>query len=487
MTRISRRSFVAATALGAAWDAIPFSTWIKSQQAWAQGTRVRYNAYSTQGKANLLKYESAVSRMMNGSLYPEQNPLSWTFQWYTHWVKEPPGMSSELNRIYPQPNAPHRALAQQMWETCQAHGGENEDFFLPWHRMYVYYFELIVRQISYEPSFTLPYWNYSNPAQAAIPPEFAVTTSPLYRQTRNPGVNTGNKIPANLVALSALQDKTYSASGASGGFCADLDFGLHGNVHVWVGNSSQGMGTVPWAANDPIFWMHHSNIDRLWASWNKGNCKNPTASAWLNQPFVFSDLSGNKVVATVKNFNDIAQLGYTYDAFEAASCPTRIVGGFNPALLAVLASQVAVTRAPLRLNLTPPKPAAGLTARPLALREQVKALGPEKNVYLVLKDVHADAAPGVHYDVYLDLPQGATPSLDSPNYVGTINFFGVTMMKDKMASMKPRTFSLDVTDKVKGLEAHGGLTETPSVTLVPQGEPNEAAKPSIGQIQLVTQ
>ncbi len=480
---ISRRSLLKASAIGAAWDAIPFSTWIE-QQAWGQGPRVRYNAYSTQGKAMLQKYESAVQRMMNASLYPEANPLSWAFQWYTHWVKEPPGMASELSRIYPQPNAPYRSLAQAMWETCQAHGGENEDFFLPWHRMYVYYFEQIVRLISYEPSFTLPYWNYSNPAQAAMPPEFLVTSSALYRQTRNAGPNAGNAIPANLVALTALQDKTYSPSGASQGFCADLDFGLHGNVHVWVGTASQGMGTVPWAANDPIFWMHHCNIDRLWASWNKGNCKNPTYTAWLNQQFTFADISGNKVVATVKDFNDVSQLGYTYDAFEAASCP-RIIVHVNPALLAAIASEIKVARTPVRLNLTPPKPKGRAEVRPV--REQIKALAPEKSVYLVLQNVHASAAPGVHYDVYLDLPEGDKPNQDSPYYVGTINFFGVTMMNDKMASMKPRTFSLDVTDKVKALAARGALTNTPSVTLVPQGEPNEAAKPTIGQIQLVSQ
>jgi tyrosinase len=189
-------------------------------------------------------------------------------------------------------------------------------------------------------------------------------------------------------------------------------------------------------------------------------------------------------VATVKDFNDISQLGYTYDAFEAASCP-RIIVRFNPALLAVIASEIKVARTPVRLNLTPPKPKGRAAVRPVP--EQIKALAPEKSVYLVLQNVHAAAAPGVHYDVYLDLPEGAKPNQDSPNYVGTINFFGVTMMNDKMASMKPRTFSLDVTDKVKALAARGELTNTPSVTLVPQGEPNEAAKPTIGQIQLVSQ
>ncbi|WP_374293736.1 tyrosinase family protein [Streptomyces olivochromogenes] len=26
------------------------------------------------------------------------------------------------------------------------------------------------------------------------------------------------------------------------------------------------MGSVAGAARDPIFWLHHSNIDRLWSS-----------------------------------------------------------------------------------------------------------------------------------------------------------------------------------------------------------------------------
>ena len=70
---------------------------------------------------------------------------------------------------------------------------------------------------------------------------------------------------------------------------------------------------------------------------------------------------------------------------------------------------------------------------------------------------------------------------------GTINFFGVTMAGPDMSGMTPRTFSLDVTDKIKALQASGALNETPTVTLVPQGEPAENARASIGQVQLVTQ
>jgi tyrosinase len=39
---------------------------------------------------------------------------------------------------------------------------------------------------------------------------------------------------------------------------------MHNGVHVWVGGM---MGSVPPAPNDPVFWLHHCNIDRIWALW----------------------------------------------------------------------------------------------------------------------------------------------------------------------------------------------------------------------------
>src|SRR5439155_17787428 len=34
-------------------------------------------------------------------------------------------------------------------------------FFLPWHRAYLYYFEEIVRELSRNEDFALPYWDWS--------------------------------------------------------------------------------------------------------------------------------------------------------------------------------------------------------------------------------------------------------------------------------------------------------------------------------------
>ncbi|MEF9672381.1 tyrosinase family protein [Pseudomonas sp. PCH446] len=80
----------------------------------------------------------------------------------------------------------------------------------------------------------------------------------------------------------------YSDKGTVAGFCSNINGNPHGALHDNVGNQI-GMGQVPWAGNDPIFWLHHANIDRIWASWNKSGGKNPNDSAFLNETWVFAD------------------------------------------------------------------------------------------------------------------------------------------------------------------------------------------------------
>lgn len=44
---------------------------------------------------------------------------------------------------------------------------------------------------------------------------------------------------------------------------------IHGWVHVRVGGQRGHMGSVPLAAFDPIFWAHHTMIDRIWRLWQR--------------------------------------------------------------------------------------------------------------------------------------------------------------------------------------------------------------------------
>ena len=49
-----------------------------------------------------------------------------------------------------------------------------------------------------------------------------------------------------------------------------MDRGPHNLVHLYVGGSADGVdGTMAedTSPNDPIFWLHQPNIDRLWAAW----------------------------------------------------------------------------------------------------------------------------------------------------------------------------------------------------------------------------
>lgn len=43
---------------------------------------------------------------------------------------------------------------------------------------------------------------------------------------------------------------------------------IHDGIHTALGGSNDGHMTVLWyAAHDPVFWLHHANVDRLFAMW----------------------------------------------------------------------------------------------------------------------------------------------------------------------------------------------------------------------------
>jgi tyrosinase len=478
----------------AAATAIPFDRW-SARQALAETPKVRYDAASGEGQKMLATYAKAVEMMMKQ--VKAGDPTSWVFQWYTHWVGGPPNTKqSEIERIYGGSPGAHRTLAESMWSTCQAHDpSKPEDNFLPWHRMFVFFLESIVRKLSGEAGFTLPYWNYTDRNLRAIPSEFQKPHDPvfasLFQSKRNPGVNANQPIdkgqPDDPLSSIALKQTTYSpVSQSRRGFNETLDNGLHGNVHVLVGNTMN-MGNVPWAANDPIFWLHHCNIDRLWASWNKGGGKNPTGD-WLNRSFVFADAEGQKVVATIHDFVDIDRLGYTYETFEPVTIepqtaalvatPTKVLASAgNPAR----AAAASLGAGPVRIELANSSAATGNS-----LLANVPEIGPETRIHLVISQLQTAIQPGVLYSVYLALPEGQSGAEAEPHIVGSLNFFHAGNHGEHAEhGGEDRALSYDVTDLVHSLENTGRIGANPSVTIVPSGKPEEDATPVIGHIALI--
>ena len=494
MVGLTRRTFLTTA------SAIPFTVWFE-RNAEAQ-TRVRHNARSTQGIAMLKTYANAVKKMQATN---DGNPLSWVFQWYTHCVKgssapsqQAPQKAAAIAAAYPPGTPAQKAIAMAAWGTCQAHYSGQEDWFLPWHRMYVYFLERIVRKVSGVASFTLPYWNYSvtGAAHGVIPPQFRMPNDPVFKflfvEKRNttPNVNGGQAIDAfdpGALSLSSLARCNYSNVGAVTGFCQDLDFGLHGNVHVDTGNT-QNMGAVPWAAGDPIFWMHHCNIDRLWASWNRAGRANPSTTSFRDQTFTFADENGAAVTVANKNFLSIARLGYTYDRFESVrACPPGAAAAAARVSVVppvpLMSTRLELSDRPARAEL---QPVAGREATGAKLSERMSALKADERLHLVLKNLEINAPAGALYHVYLDLPDTMDPKLGDPYKVGVINFFHAAGHGGHDAT-GGLFYSFDVTDLLGQLKTKGQLRETPAVTIAPLGSPASEAKPVVGEISLVQQ
>jgi tyrosinase len=183
-------------------------------------------------------------------------------------------------------------------------------------------------------------------------------------------------------------------------FCSQLDGNLHGNIHVYTGDGTN-MGRVPTAAMDPIFWLHHCNIDRIWASWNASGGQNPRQTngmMWANTRFVFAGGNGSRLEVAISTVSDSSALPYSYDTL-----PGQIVaqaGSFQPQRHVLLrstapgiaavpteatpASAVPLGGAPRTVTLAPTTPENRL----MAIAPNI-ARGSPSRLVLTLKDVQA--------------------------------------------------------------------------------------------------
>jgi len=502
---ISRRKLLQAGALGGGMAMLPLGL---MQKAWAGSTQalVRYNVLSPEGDKMLRIYAAAVKKMM---AKPTTDPLSWTFQWYTHAMPSKYPKAQTITEVFGSGSSPQKALAESMWWTCEPHSSGNNDAFLPWHRMYVLYFEQIIREVSGEPKFTLPFWDYTGPYSAAgnnysvMPKQFLLKDDPvfgsLYRPDRNPNSNAGKPVVNNgsPLDLSCMKWSDYSGKF---GFCNNIDNNPHGSLHGDVGNSL-GMGAVPWAAYDPVFWVHHANIDRIWADWNRSGGKNPSDSKFLSESWVFADKAGKAVTTKVSQVLDTTTCPYPYIYSEYPQRPkaslqftttqkkfqlqaqSLVAAAPSATANAISLGGKATTVALVTHSLSTSTNAAQPAARTFAL--QLKAQPAIREYALSFEAIAADSEPGNSYDVYLGLPAGAAPD---PEYrVGSISMFGVgnqAMHGGHHAGSKDVAFL--VSEQMQKLLKVGTLTDAPAVTLVPVGDPNPGSAPTIGNISLQT-
>jgi tyrosinase len=290
----------------------------------------------------ILFYARAVAEM---KALPLSNPLSWRYQAARHDY-----IRAEDPFAVPGEALPPAADQTRFWAQCQ----HTSWFFLPWHRMYLHHFEQIVishvTRLGGPSDWALPYWNYSaSTAAARLPAAFSsltlagISPNPLLVRQRDANANAGLDFAssAQTDTTACLAESSFEASGASPGFggprirthAGGPGFGAlegtpHGSMHMAIAGppaadpSAGGVVRRGFMANfvraplDPIFWLHHCNIDRLWQEWLRGSGHaNPTAAAWLNEAFDFHNSSGAAVSMRVSEVVNTrrAPLSYRYD------------------------------------------------------------------------------------------------------------------------------------------------------------------------------
>jgi hypothetical protein len=347
------------------------------------------------------------------------------------------------------------------WCTCK----HSSNQFLTWHRMYLYYFEQVLRQASGDASLTLPYWDYESDAH--IPAAYRATTwvdggttkpNPLYIANRRAALNDGSgTLDPDIVDVSGAMAQTSYLP-----FNSSLEGTPHDNVHCATGVSgcSTGyMGSVPAAGNDPIFYSHHANIDRIYECWLQGGlaARLPTGSI-ITASYNFINGSGNQVTRTASDMLTTDQLAYRYTA--GGGCPIRfrippIVWREIPwrtiPILGPTPVERGVTRAPIRL--------------PAEIRGQLfggPAAAATRQATLVIEGLRYEEIPQVMYKVVLQGKNG------KPATIGVISFFSDTAHQhDEQSGARAGERRFEATAALRALGGEEGelvLVPTTGVT-----------------------
>lgn len=342
---------------------------------------------------------------------------------------------------------PADGFTAKVWGTCQHHNLN----FLPWHRMYLYFYEKTLRKHVGDPRFSLPYWDYfqeqSPDGKGLALPSLVrgQAAVPLYNQFRTQGLNE-NKTAIDPDSASAAQAFAFDDFIH---FSNQLQGQPHGTMHCALGSGclTPDMGFVPIAGLDPVFYMHHANIDRLWQCWlnKKANGKTIDLAwakanlgmpdSWYQTSYSFADENGNQATMTIADVFTPGKIPVRYSQETACAvqkaAPQQLLA--QAPEQEVKQAQQKLTRfkthAPVSSNKT--VDLRGLTTKvaldpqqPAQLKSSDKVellAGNAGDTYLILQDVKMIGAPATTYKIYLSSEQQPEQRV----YVATINYFGV--------------------------------------------------------------
>ncbi|MEA2704901.1 MAG: tyrosinase [Actinomycetota bacterium] len=174
----------------------------------------------------------------------------------------------------------------------EAHGRAG---FLPWHRAFLLDLERELQLI--DASVALPYWRFDQPAPKVFNRDFMGVPDPSTGTVqfspsnplqfwatdgttginRRPLFNTQTQAAQSLEFGPAISEANTLALGNRFLAFRGMEGNPHGSAHISFTGS---ISSIPTAAKDPLFFMLHANVDRLWAKWQ-----------WVNHRFDVTDVN----------------------------------------------------------------------------------------------------------------------------------------------------------------------------------------------------
>ncbi len=400
---------------------------------------IRKSVYSDDVARDLEALDKALEIMRSKDC---SDPLSWYYQGAMHWIPDTINGPNRLCDSYQT-----MADLKEAWDNCtHTESGAEEIHFLVWHRLYTWHFERIVRKLSGYADFALPYWGYTDTLDTlqsrTMPAIFRTGSTHLFEPARLDSLNNGFPISGKAtrrLSLSKLNEYRLYAL-----YNENINSAPHGAMHNYIGfgNDIRGkslpnsvwqqptngmMSEVATAAFDPIFWVHHANIDRIWQQWtNSENGQNVLleelkAAPW---PYVFFDENGEKVTYTIEEVvENLYKTDYDYDDTPVApkTAPELREKRLNLAAVQTKDTLAKITRATSLNNKVTNISLANLNREKANL---LSAANPEGEILILNVTVSFTKAPKGDFEVYLNLPTTETPTPESDHFAGFMTFFG---------------------------------------------------------------
>jgi tyrosinase len=243
----------------------------------------------------------------------------------------------------------------------------------------------------------------------------------------------------------------------------------HNNVHNCIGGvgpldpGPYGNMTNFLSPFDPVFFLHHANMDRLWDVWTRKQQRlglpilpaQPDLGTLSKEPFLFYVKSNGDYVGTTHAGEFYSTDRFNYDYEPGSGDETGVVA----------AGVKAKRHAALSLKAEVKGHAAALSIPRAAVNEHLSSDQPTL-IAAVTVARPASSSNTRAFDVIVGAPPNVTSvTPDSPYYGGTIAFFGPTM--DHMSMSPDATFAVPLPKRPEAFHNLAAANVSTSIRIAP--------------------